>query len=345
MALFDVRPKSRREELFDRERELGELGSAVSRGHPLILLLGVRRIGKTSILRTFLSTVNGIYVDMRGVVRRQDLEARVADYVSEHLDRFRRFLSGVRGVSIAGLSIEIRWRGRDSISFLGLLEELNKRGERFAIVLDEVQHARPPLSAELRNAIAYAYDNLENITFIIAGSEIGMVRDFLRLDDPSSPLYGRHVHEIAVERFSRDLSREFLYRGFREEGVEPPKEAIEEAINFFDGIVGWLVLFGRSYVDGARDFSYIKRLAIETALQELNKLTNREKAVLKAVTHGCRNWSCIRDFIAEQHGILLPKSTLSRTIDKLEKLSIIKDYTFLDPVYKEASKNLHTTPT
>lgn len=340
VGLFDLRPKARREELFDRERELEELHKAAERGHPLVALLGIRRIGKTSVLKTFLGEVDGIHVDMRGVVKRIDLEVRVADALSESVGRLRKFLEGIRGVSVAGVSVEVRWRGRDSVSLAGLLEELDRRVERFVVALDEVQSARPPVSFELRNLIAYAYDNLERITFVVAGSEIGMLLDFLKLEDPSLPLYGRHVHEITVERFSREQSMEFLRRGFREEGVEAPEDVIEEALGLFDGIVGWLVLFGRMYSDGVRDFERLRRTAIELALDELSKLSAREKIVLKAVAHGCKSWGQIRAYVAERFGVVLPKATLSRIIEKLEKLSIIREYEFLDPVYKDAAKEL-----
>lgn len=69
---------------------------------------------------------------------------------------------------------------------VGLLTEINKRKERFVIVLDEVQSTRPPLSYELKNAVAFSYDNLENITFIVAGSEVGMLRDFMGYENLSS---------------------------------------------------------------------------------------------------------------------------------------------------------------
>ena len=36
----------------------------------------------------------------------------------------------------------------------------------------------------------------------------------------------------------------------------------------------------------------------------------------------------------------LPKATLSGLIEKLEKLSTLRDYEFLDAVYREASKKL-----
>jgi len=340
VGLFDLRPKSRREDLFDRERELSELYRGVERGYPVVIVLGVRRIGKTSILRVFLNEVDGVYIDMRGIVRRSDLEVRLTDSLTSSLGRLRRFLEGIRGVEISGLSLEIRWRGRDSVSLAGLLTEVNRKGGRFVVVLDEVQSVRPPLSAELRNLIAYTYDNLENITFILAGSEVGLLRDFLGYEEPKSPLYGRAVYEVVVERFSKEESREFLMRGFREEGVSPPPEVIDEAINFFDGIVGWLVLFGRRYVDGFRDVGIVKNMAVELAVEELSKLSPRERMVLKAVASGCKSWSQVRRFITEKYGLTIPNATLTRLINKLEKLSIIKNYDFQDPVYREAAKKI-----
>jgi AAA+ ATPase superfamily predicted ATPase len=340
VGLFDLRPKTRREDLFDRERELELLHRGVERGYPVIVVFGVRRVGKTSLLRVFLNEVVGLYVDMRGVFRRGDLEVKLTEAFESSLSRLRRFLEGVRGVEISGLSVQVRWRGRDSLSLLGLLTEINKRRERFVIVLDEAQSTRPPLSYELKNAVAYSYDNLENITFIIAGSEIGLLRDFMGYENPSSPLYGRGVYEVVVERFTPQSSREFLERGFREEGVEPPTNLIEEAVAFLDGIPGWLAYFGRRYVDGEKDFNTIKNAAVAIALDELSKLSVREKLVLKALANNAKSWSQIRDYILEKHGLALPKSTLSRHINKLEKLGIIRNYEFLDQVYKEAANRL-----
>lgn len=61
--LFDPRPKSSRKELFDRRRELQALDDAI--GKPLILVLGVRRVGKSSLLLSFLERWKGVYIDLR----------------------------------------------------------------------------------------------------------------------------------------------------------------------------------------------------------------------------------------------------------------------------------------
>jgi len=341
-VLFDLRPKSSRSELFDREKELEVLDRAADRGDPLVLVLGIRRIGKTSLLKSFLESWSGIYIDMRGVRKLADLYNEIARGISSRIDRLRKLIEGIRGVRVAGLEIEIRWRGRDSISLLGLLQELDRRGERIVVVFDEVQLARVPIAIEIRNAIAYAYDHLENITIVLSGSEIGLLRDFIGIENPSSPLYGRYALELHVERFSRDLSIEFLEKGFRELGISVDRSVIEEAVELFDGIVGWLVFFGRAYVDGVRDMGRVMDLAIELALEELAKLSKREKLVLKAIACGAKSWSAIRRFVEEHEGVTIPKAALTRTIRRLERLSIVKNYEFLDPVYREAAKRLST---
>jgi AAA+ ATPase superfamily predicted ATPase len=97
MELFDLRPKKRREDLFDRERELELLHRGIERGYPVVSVLGIRRIGKTSLLKVLLSELSGLYVDMRGVARRSDLEARLTDSMESSLTRLRKFLEGMGG--------------------------------------------------------------------------------------------------------------------------------------------------------------------------------------------------------------------------------------------------------
>jgi AAA+ ATPase superfamily predicted ATPase len=274
------------------------------------------------------------------VYRSIELQERITDSINSSIGILRRILEGIRGISFAGFSVEIKWKGSDSISLVGLLSEINRKTNNFILALDEVQATKPPVSAQLRNLLAYGYDNFENINFIVAGSEIGLLRDFLGIERPDSPLYGRDIYEINVERLTREEAKEFLMRGFKEEGLNPPANIIEEALNYFDGIIGWLALFGRKYADGIRDLKDLKEIAINLALDELKKLSFRERLVLKAIASSSNSWVQVRRYIEEKEGTTLPKATLSRLIEKMEKLSIVKDYRFLDPIYKEASFRL-----
>ncbi len=339
--LFDPRPKSSRRELFDRKRELETLDTHARKCTPLLLVLGIRRIGKTSLLKSFLEEWTGTYIDLRGVNTLAGLYNRVSQGLSGAKWRIHGILRGIRGVTVHSGVITLKWKGSNSIDLLGLLEEMSSRVEDcFIIVFDEAQTMRPPISTAVKNAAAYAYDNLDNIMLVFSGSEIGLLHDFIGTDDLQSPLYGRYYASIVVDRFTPDMSIEFLRRGFEEERFPVTEEIMRAGVDLFDGIVGWLVFYGRSLIDGRQDPDTIYGLAVSLALEELAKLSTREKSVLKAIAHGCQTWSCIRDYVSTRLGLTIPKSSLTRTIRKLEKLSIIKDYSFLDPVYKSAAEEL-----
>ncbi|WP_243665462.1 hypothetical protein [Vulcanisaeta sp. JCM 16159] len=64
--LFDPKPKERREDLFDRDDELNKLRTGLD--YPVTLLLGIRRSGKSSLVKVLMSEekdVIWIYLDLR----------------------------------------------------------------------------------------------------------------------------------------------------------------------------------------------------------------------------------------------------------------------------------------
>lgn len=104
---------------------------------------------------------------------------------------------------------------------------------------------------------------------MFTGSEVGLLHDFVGIDDYSSPLYGRISEEIEIRPFPRELSEEFLRRGFAEVGVKVPEDEIRRAVDELDGIPGWLVEFG---------FNYWKKGSFEKAIETT---MNRAKAMIK----------------------------------------------------------------
>ena len=89
---------------------------------------------------------------------------------------------------------------------------------------------RGKLGYEVLALLAHSYDYCKNISFILTGSELGLLYDFLRLDDPSSPLYGRHIEEVRVGRFNADRSLDFLERGFQQYNMKTSRETLEYAV-------------------------------------------------------------------------------------------------------------------
>jgi AAA+ ATPase superfamily predicted ATPase len=261
---------------------------------------------------------------------------------STNLDKFREILTSLSSVKILGNEVATRWRGSNALTLPTLFDSLNKR--RTIIAMDEAQRLRGPRAREVLNAIAHAYDYDRNLTFILTGSEAGLLYDFLRLDDVDSPLYGRYCYRLVVERFDEDTAREFLRRGFEELGVDIGEEELEEAVNFFDGIPGWLTFFGNEYASGNRKLVSIKSMAVNLALKEIRNIVKargrRYSLVLKGVAEGLGSWSRIKRYVEEREGVTLSSSILANVINSLEDMSIIRDYRFLDPVYREASLKL-----
>lgn len=244
-------PRAGGRDLFDRDSEVSQVVEGL--GHPLTVISGIRRIGKISVLNVALSEVNAVtlIIDCRRLrpnYSRAELYSLFSEALSSRLDRVVDLLRGLRGASIMGSGVELRWRGRDSVSLADLLDRLNSR--RAVIALDEAQRLRGPLSTEARDAIAHAYDYDRNVSFVLTGSEAGLLYDFIGLEDESSPLYGRYFRDVRLERFSRGQSVEFLRRGFNELGVEVSDDVIEGIAEYFDGIPGWLTFAGLRVAEG-----------------------------------------------------------------------------------------------
>ena len=197
---------------------------------------------------------------------------------------------------------------------------------------------------ELLAAIAYAYDSLEGLSFVFTGSEVGLLHDFLGLDDYSSPLYGRIYEEVEVKPFRRELSREFLRRGFDEVGMNVPEEEINTAVEELDGIPGWLVEFGFHYwkrgdFERALDMTMRKaRALIREELLELEKRSGRYSLILRAVAMGLASWSSIKDYVEAKAGPVT-NARLSDLLRNLEKMGWVTrkegKYRIIDPVVEK----------
>ena len=69
-------------------------------------------------------------------------------------------------------------------------------------------------------------------------------------------------------------------------------------------------------------------------------LDPRPKASRGVPSTGRGSWAEVRRAVEEGSGTVIPKSALTRAVRRLEKLSVIQDYRFLDPVYERAARRL-----
>lgn len=271
---FSLGVKTSKEDFFDMERELESLKrDLVDPNTRMIVIKGIRRIGKSSLMRIALneSGIPHVFMDLRsaGPLTPEG----IYEYLSTELSKFledrglRRVLSRIRGVEISGLKLEFSER---KISVIGkVLQELGKwASERQVILaLDEAQ--------ELRNVrgfgdiLAYIYDHVRGLKLLLSGSEVGLLDRLLGIGDPSAPLFGRTFSEIRLERLSAERSAEFLRAGFQQTGLRVPEEEITQAVSKLDGVIGWLTFYGYLRSKGDPD-------ALERAVDEGSKMLASE---------------------------------------------------------------------
>ena len=361
---FDERPKIKKEDFYDREKELKELRSLIKENKPLIIIKGIRRSGKTSLIRVVANELKTPYiiVDLRLVngKSRRDLYNRfqlaLNDFFKRNssiFDKLKEGLKVISGITVSGVGISLSWRNSDTLySLISVLEK-----ENFLIILDEVQEIRGPIGMELAKLIAHFYD-YGKTRFILTGSEIGLLYDFLGVEDPDAPLYGRIYHEIELSRFTKEQSVEFLKRGFKQLNINVEEKILYSITDKLDGIVGWLVKFGviASKKQGQINEGLIDAVLTEASRLSLNELKHfldkrplakkRYTIILKAIANGKNRWTEIKKELEENEKKEIQDASLARYIDSLLKSSFIEKiekgrnikYKITDPVLEFALK-------
>ncbi|MEM4627707.1 MAG: ATP-binding protein [Ignisphaera sp.] len=366
--LFSITPKSRRDELFDFENELNSLVKSIGL-NPMTIVIGMRRTGKTSLLKVALNECGYpyIYIDPRfsAAPDYHDFAYLIKRSLEDFLDRCRDFRSKivdlmkrVKGVYIRvpGFDVEISWGRQSRLDLPSLFEALDRFGESLGrpvvIAVDEAQELRKITWISFDRLFAYVYDNLTNTRVVLTGSEVGLLYRFLRVEDPAAPLYGRYIHVVKTRRLTQSESLEFLRKGFEEVGVEIPENALLRAVEVIDGVIGWLTYFGYTcYTDidlcrGRVD--EVISLAISMAKQELeNFLSSRRspryRNLLKILATEKR-WSEIKKLLEYYEGKTINDRTLNDLLRELLDLGIAEKiddrYILADPIIRKAVERL-----
>jgi len=356
---FDPRPKTKKEDLFNREEELEQFNNALSYA-AMIVVTGPRRTGKTSFVNVALAECASPYVilDLRelpynpsnsDIIRRLEAAFRQIDrkWFSELVDALRH----LKGVSVLGSELSFQW-GKAGVDIAELFAEIDgwakKRQEKFVIAFDEIQVIRG--NRWMLRFLAHVVDVYHNLVVVVTGSEVGVLLDFLGFDQPDSPLYGRHFFQVQMKNFSASLAKEFLAKGFRQINLKPDSELLDYAIERLDGVPGWLTLLGVK----SQDRNMCSRELVDEVASDAGKLARQE--AMKIVAHSRRygvilnflakvqeaSWSQIKSRIETREARSTTNHTVSALIKNLVKLGIILEvdhkYTIADSLLVEGIK-------
>ncbi|MFP3195555.1 MAG: ATP-binding protein [Caldivirga sp.] len=268
--LFDTRPKTERKDFFDREKEIEELKDVILH-KDFGAVLGIRRIGKTSLVKVTLNELHDyvtltINLGRLGSKKSYPMESFSRLFLEGAMEVLRKYTFAGRvskiianrlGVNPEDI-LELNWakvgvklrefKTEDVNEVIRALNSIAKDNKKELVVfIDEVQNVKKVKGFDIGSFLHDIYEWCENTIVIVSGSFIGVAEEVLNQVEEERPFYGRRFFRIKLERFDENKSREFLRRGFEEEGVKVDEKIIDEAVRLFDGIPGWLALFGRSY--------------------------------------------------------------------------------------------------
>ncbi|MDH2900212.1 MAG: ATP-binding protein [archaeon] len=324
--LFDLKPKERLKDLYDRRDEYKELSRLIESGS-WVCVLGKRMTGKTSLIKTFANEKKGVYINFLD---------------TKGIEGFARKLLTQTGFDMSEIGVDLKFfHAKWSKVAEDAFGKLRKR----VIVFDEIQNVAS--SPYFLKTLKTAWDTYHELKIVFSGSYIGLARNLLEPAE-ASPMYGRAPAVITLGLFSKQVSKSFLSAGLEEHpDIRVSDEQIDEVIDRLNGYVGWLTYYG--------NFRSVRRLSHEKSLSqtlhegsklissELNSfLEKRQRKLYVKTLRMCINgtrWSELESELAVNSKVLWGVLNTLKSVNLLEE-SKEGYYSVDDPILKEAIKLL-----
>ena len=165
------------------------------------------------------------------------------------MDALKR-VQGIEATASTPPGLSLRWgpKPEEAVNVSSILDALSnealKQKTSFVIALDLAQEFRKIMRFDLTSVLAHAYDYCRGLQFVVTGSEIGMLQNFLKVEDDKAPLYGRATVDIELSGLDEEKSIQYLMEGFAEIKLKVPAEQLKSVHARFDGVIGWLSYCG-----------------------------------------------------------------------------------------------------
>ncbi len=355
---FDIKPKTERKNLFGGEYSLNNLQEyLLDNSTRLIIIKGLRRTGKTSLLNVALNELKSTWVkiDVRDspYFERKEFFPFLIEQIKQKIEPtfWEKVISKISGVAISykDLSLDFFFAKEENahLFFRNLNQQLKMKNKILVLAFDEIQLLK---AIKFDYFMASAFDNYGQIKFLLTGSEIGMLDKFLGKRDYDYPLYGRAYMEIELNRLKEEETKRFLEEGFKQVGKNISFEEIKEIIGQLDGIIGWTTYYGWLRLKGISHEKSLERVKEEGKIlvrRELDLFLNTRQAkskyitLLKFLSKGQNEWDLIKyAFLKEKNKVA--DSQLGLYLKELVDYGFIEKqaerYIISDPIMLKAIK-------
>ncbi len=353
---FDPNPKEDLKDFYNYKEELKTIIDSIKRGEKVIIIKGIRRTGKTSLMKVVKNILRENflceYIDARKVENRSEMIKYFIEAAFSILKRLlpeKRITELISSITIFG--VEIKLNRENTIEIFETLDDvLKEKNKRAVIFIDEIQRMKKFGGDSL---LAYLYDNTKKITFVISGSEVGILEEFCGTSS-EAPLYGRAKEVVELRRLSTEKAKEFLEIGAKQIRKKIEEKELEEVVERLDGIIGWLSLYGyyrRKYTH-KKCLSLVAEEGKKIVENELNNfLKNKELArkkyllILFSISEP-KNWSEIKAFLELHLKKRVSESRLYSYLQNLIDYGFVeekdKKYFYTDPLIREAVSTMLT---
>ncbi len=311
---------------------------------------GLRRTGKTTLVRSVCNTINAItvYVNI-WEIQEEEKAPYVLDMIVNEIknqlkrSRLKEFLGRFEKLSFFCVSVGIR--ARNQVRLEQALRNLVKK-KNVVIILDEIQEMKR--EEEFFKFLAALHDETApKLSMIFLGSIISL-RDILEASY-SKPLHGRISEEIVLEPLKEYETRLMLKKGFEQCDVKVKDEVIREASYRLGGLPGWITHFGRIAVIN----HYLgKKINVDNIYDKLVK--EAEKILYDEIARAISEKRKLRNYIRilkhlGEHGEITVAET-ARLINKKPNTALIyltylikaglvtkikNKYSITDPIIRE----------
>ncbi len=339
---FTIEPKSRKEDLFNYEQEYQTIKRALRGQERIIVLVGVRRVGKTSLMNVIYNETRGLklWIDGRIISSpKTEIPSAIYEVVKSGKDKIFGKIESLT-FSLMGFGLEFKVNKRSILS----LEETIKNTSRITVFIDEAQRMN---RMDLADILSYFYDRIPNVRFILSGSEVGLLEEVLGENDTEHPLFGRKITKIVLNRLDPSQSKRYLKEGFKQIKMKISEKEIDRVVDELDGLIGWLTLYGyeRGVLKNRRALEKTKELAVRVVASELDQFLHRTKNRRLYITI-IRNangltWSELSSYVNRDMKKQVNPNSLNQALKRLLEYSfIIKKedrYYRADPILLDAS--------